>query len=167
MCTHVHYPAVAVLSSTRSARGLSSRCPSGKPAISEPCKPAERAMGGSKRVEVTVAIAFGGCELHLDHVVRHHHDSFGLPASFQNPRVVASSGGRRCRRQLRAIVPGHPVSGSVADLARVPLESGQVLEWIASGELARVDQAQVPFSHRRTMTGLKEVCAHHGHPCSP
>ncbi len=53
------------------------------------------------------------------------------------------------------MVPWHPVSKSGRDLACTPLNRGQVLEWIATFQLAGVDEAPIQVAHRRTMRSLE------------
>ncbi len=53
------------------------------------------------------------------------------------------------------MVPWHPVSKSGRDLACMPLNRGQILEWSATVQLADVDEAQIQVAHRRAMRSLE------------
>src|SRR5438093_3525206 len=76
-----------------------------------------------------------------------------FPAAGADAGGSASTGSLRGPRQGLPVAPGHPLRRRIPDPSGVPLELGEVLEGVLSGELRGVDQAHEDVSHPRAVLG--------------
>ena len=72
--------------------------------------------------------------------------------------MILRGGGSGQPRQSSAIVPGHPLRWMPLQFLGVPLQLGQIVEWIGAIQLARVDQTHEQVTDPGAVQRLIEEC---------
>ena len=71
--------------------------------------------------------------------------------------MILRSGGF-CQRQRLAVIPGHPFRRVLFQLLGVPLQLGQIVEWVDTIQLAGVDQTHEQIADSGAVQRLIKGC---------